>query len=249
MLRNPARTQSPETLSASNRTIHKMIELYRFIFKNKLNSSHSVSLIKKIFGTIGGYFKVLLFYLIIVTILTSIGVNNSKKPFLNQPKVPEIYKLLMVVLIMPIVEEIVFRLSLIPQKRKLYISLGFGNIFCFFFFKRHFENEVTHKIFFLFISSLSLYLLYKFYDKIIIFINQNTRLFIHLLTIIFCLIHIPNYKFENGNGIGPYLTLFLMLLNGYYFSLVRLKYGFYYAVFIHVFHNLLVSIPMLIKYF
>ena len=223
-----------------------MIEFFQFVVYNKINLSQTNSYIKNVFKTIKGYFKVLFLYVLIVVILTSLGINTSKKSVFNTPNVPEIYKLLMVVIIMPIIEEIVFRLSLLPNKKKLYFSLIFGNILCFFFFRKSFVNEIFHKTFFLTTTFLSLYCLNRFYDKIVAFIFNNIRLLIHLMVFLFCIMHIPNYIFGKGNT--PYLLLLLQILNGYYFSFVRLEYGFYYAIFIHIFHNFLVSLPLLIKY-
>ena len=85
-----------------------MIEFFQFVVYNKINLSQTNSYIKNVFKTIKGYFKVLFLYVLIVVILTSLGINTSKKSVFNTPNVPEIYKLLLVVIIMPIIVEIVF---------------------------------------------------------------------------------------------------------------------------------------------
>ena len=236
--------KSAEPLSASIKK-PSMIEYFSFILKNKIDFSYDNFITKKISWTIKGYFKVLFLYILIVTIMTFFGINNSQKSIFNEPKVPELFKLIMIVFFMPLIEEIVFRLSLNPQKRNLILSVVFTNIFSFLFFKKHFENELFHKLFFLGLLLLTVYLTNNFYERIKTFLIKNKRYLIHFSVFTFCLIHIPNYKFGLGNT--PFFLLFLMLLNGYYFTLVRLKFGFFYAVFIHIFHNTIVSIPMLIK--
>ena len=100
--------KSAEPLSASIKK-PSMIEYFSFILKNKIDFSYDNFITKKISWTIKGYFKVLFLYILIVTIMTFFGINNSQKSIFNEPKVPELFKLIMIVFFMPLIEEIVFR--------------------------------------------------------------------------------------------------------------------------------------------
>ena len=99
----------------------------------------------------------------------------------------------------------------------------------------------------LFSSLLLMVLWIKNYIFFESYFNKNFLLLMHLSTIIFCLIHYWNYNFQS-NSITPYLLMFLMLINGYYFAYTRMKFGISYAIFIHSFHNIIVSIPLIVKF-
>ena len=66
-------------------------------------------------------------------------------------------------------------------------------------------------------------------------------------TIIFGLIHIPNYQLINGSALllAPLLVSPQILL-GLFFAFVRLRYGFWWGVFTHAFHNGLLVGQMLL---
>lgn len=70
-------------------------------------------------------------------------------------------------------------------------------------------------------------------------------------TIIFGLIHIPNYQLINDSALllAPLLVTPQLLL-GIFFAFVRLRYGFWWGVFTHAFHNgLLVGQMLLYRMF
>lgn len=222
-----------------------MIEFYNFLFNNRLIVSNDNLFFKNFVKILKTYFSIFVVYIIIVILLKLLGFNETEKPFQKDLDVPEIPKIILVIIVMPIIEEIVFRLSLVPKRLYINISIIFANIFCYFALNKISTNEIYYNTIFITILLVTLYLFNKNFESVISFIKKNSRLFIHILAIVFCLFHINNYNFDNR--VGAFYALLFVLINAYFYSFVRLKYGFIYVILIHMFNNFIPSIPLLLK--
>ncbi|MEC5395411.1 hypothetical protein [Bergeyella sp. RCAD1439] len=229
-----------------------MNEVIQFLFKGKW-SNERYGFVLNTKTVLINYFKILFLYLILVTLLAYFGLMESdKSPSLKgkgNEEIPMYFKLGFICLIGPIVEELVFRLPLKMSKVNSYVSTFFLYLFLFFVTKKQhpdINGLLKYSICFL-ILFVSWGLIYLKYDRISAILQKHFLIYFHLLTIAFCLVHYGNYNF-NIKSVAPYLLMFLMLINGYYFAYTRLRFGFSYAVFIHIFHNTLISIPLIIKW-
>ena len=226
-----------------------MDEVIQFLFKGKFSQENYGFFINtKI--VLMNYFKVLFSYMILVILFAYFGLMESdKSPSLKgDGEIPLYFQLIFICLVAPIVEELVFRLPLEISKINIYVSVFFLYLFLFFMTKKHHPdigNLLKYSIYFV-VLFVSWGVIYLKYDSISSILQNNFLPYLHLITIFFCLVHYGNFNFSI-KSIAPYLLMFLMLMNGYYFAYTRLRFGFSYAVFIQIFHNTLISIPLIVK--
>lgn len=226
-----------------------MSEIIRFLFKGEVSQEN--------FGIIGNikfiattYLKILLFYIVVVVIFAVLGfMKSDASPSIKNDNIPQYFTLLFVCIIAPIIEELIFRLPLKTNKINLLVAIFCLNVFIFFITKKHFkgltENYILNLIYFISLV-VSMMFTYVKNHELINFIENNFILFLHTSAVVFCLFHIKNYNF-NIDSILPYLLMFLVLFIGYFFSYITLRFGIKYSIAMHVFHNTLISLPMIIK--
>lgn len=150
-------------------------------------------------------------------------------------------------LVLPFIEEMAFRLSLVVKKKFLMISAGLLVFYLLGGILRisYIDKTLTFIGIFIIIG-LVLWQIYHKYYQIEQFINKNHRFWLHFLCISFALAHWWDYGLIQNPKMAL-LSISGALLFAYYSSYVRLKYGFGYAVFIHCFHNGLIISPLIIK--
>jgi hypothetical protein len=179
--------------------------------------------------------------LCVVTITAFGGNLGVSHPIIQRHNV--IFKSLFVCLLGPLIEELAFRLPLSNKKSDLLFSIPFLVLLLYIFLNKIIQYEIA-----LFASlCASVFLFYtvlKLYD-----FNENSFFIIHFLTLLFALSHWNNTKdLAQVNSFNRILVYILpMLIGGYFFALIRLKYGFMWALITHCIHNIFFSIPILIK--
>ncbi len=153
--------------------------------------------------------------------------------------------LLAITIIGPILEELIFRLFLVPKYSYICFSLSLIII------------EISKSLwgincgYELYLLALPAYVLahYIFKDK-----SFNTtkhfRLIVHVSVVLFAFVHISNFIDVEFwvYFIIPILTA-PQILMGYILSFTRLKYGFIFAVLLHMLINFTLNLPSIIKYF
>lgn len=162
----------------------------------------------------------------------------QKKEFPNQKLANYFFK---IVLFYPVIEELGFRLLLRVKRQFLSISLSIQIVIVIAFF-----DLIKLDIFgFLFLAStLYLVLILTVNDWILEKIRLNYKLYFYCTLILFALLH--SYNYHIYNKLGYLLIIFYLLpplVFGLYFGYVRLKYGFIYAVLLHIAYNLILFIP------
>lgn len=99
-----------------------MVDFLNFILKGKYDVNNS-GLLHSLKFVIGGYFRNLFFYSLIVILFTYFGLTTSEKsPTVKHSEIPAYFKLLFVCLVMPLIEELVFRLPLRFNKVNIIIA-------------------------------------------------------------------------------------------------------------------------------
>jgi hypothetical protein len=226
------------------------MRLISFLFDKKLHFEETLMNPTEILKfTLINYFKILFLF-----IASSLIVNyffkfppTTKAFYNNLENINFYFKIFSIVLLLPIIEELIFRLPLLVSLKNFRISFLFFLIFIFFISRKYFniENRYILIVVRLLICFI-LVVLYVHKEQIIVnYISNNKLLFLHLSTITFWVFHVNNYKFITVNA---YLSFFLILILGYYYAFIRLKFGVRFSIFIHVFHNLLLTIPLIIKF-
>lgn len=160
-----------------------------------------------------------------------------------------LYVFIMGILIIPVIEEIIFRLwlrfnpfyfavsifSLILVISSAYYQVPFYS----------FDDTLLLRLLIALIPSLFVYLILvnKFKD-LQYFWNTHFNKILYFSIVLFGLLHITNYELSSRNMLlSPILTL-PQLVSGVFLSYVRIKYGFFYGCLYHAIHNI---IPVLIN--
>ncbi|MDE5423508.1 CPBP family glutamic-type intramembrane protease [Ancylomarina sp. DW003] len=152
--------------------------------------------------------------------------------------------ILSVIIFAPIIEELAFRLPLIPRYKYISFSLS---IFIIAIGKSIWGTNYGYELYLLALPTFGL-AHYIFKDK-----SFNTtkqlKLIVHISVILFAFMHIFNFIDVEFwmYFIFPILTA-PQILMGYILSFTRLKYGFLYGVILHMLINFTLNLPLVIKY-
>lgn len=218
-----------------------------YFFKPNTIGSNLIDKIKELFIS---FFW--LFGLIIVTItlivfpldlfITKVLHFESVKELIHQTQIAyDKYPFYIVVFIGPFVEEVLFRLILIVNKRNL--SLFFGvlvyEILRHLFVRVDFQNEFY--LYFILIGFIVFAISWFYLPLVIVdFLKGKINLLIPLSIILFGLIHVSNIKILHWqlSLLYPFFVL-PQIIMGYFITSLRLKYGFIWGLSLHIIINAL----------
>jgi len=172
---------------------------------------------------------------------TDLILNNIQTNYINYKP----YFILSTIFIVPLLEEISYRLFLTKFRVNyfiisvsiilgMFIKYFLGNIF--WIPKSYLFMSLIGVIYILIISALIGCILYFFRNKIIRieeFWNKNTGLIIYSVSILFALGHIINLKFENRDLFFLPLILLPFLVYGLSFGYLRARLGIMYSIALH----------------
>jgi len=172
---------------------------------------------------------------------TDLRLNNIQTNFINYKP----YFILATIFIVPLLEEISYRLFLTKFRVNyfiisvsiilgMFIKYFLGNIF--WIPKSYLFMSLIGAIYILIISALIGCILNFFRNKIIRieeFWNKNTGLIIYSVSILFALGHIINLKLENRDLIFLPLILLPFLVYGLSFGYLRARLGIIYSIALH----------------
>lgn len=228
-----------------------MKDFFSFMF-GEIPISSSSSIYQNIIISLAGYFKVLFIYIIFAVILAfvfKIETSDSTPIAMKRMENLNFYmRIIFICMLGPIIEELIFRLPLYVTKINLWIALSLFCVVLFGLLKKNIQGvEIGYMIVGVITFAIAgwLFVYYK-YEFISESIKNNYLLWMHFLTIVFCLVHFWNHNFSKNMGTSVIL-MFMALWSGYYLSFIRLKFGLGYSILLHCFHNTLVSLPFIIK--
>lgn len=201
--------------------------------------------------------KAILFYTIIVYfILTGLTVFlivqfksdiKFKSVNLLTNKYGSFITFLIIVFISPIIEELIFRLSLRFTSFRLYLSTFLG---LFFYFNDVYLLDFKlNKLIFSLLIIIIIFLIIKFVIiKYNILENKNNlRFYSYLLAVLFGMYHFKMIVNINYFSIFIYLYIIPKIILGIFLNRIRLNFGMRYNIIMHMLINLLGSINILIE--
>ena len=180
---------------------------------------------------------------IIIPIFLTLPDNNALE-FGNLEKYPVYYYFITLAIFSPIIEEIIFRLSLVFKP--IYLSLSVSSLTSLILYKT--INHYLALIVFIVLFFLIKYLAGFNYDYLFRIWRKYFKSIFYFIAISFGLIHITNYTFNNPAQliIVPFLILPQIVL-GLLLSYARVyfKKGFIMSLFVHILLN---SISLTVNY-
>ena len=228
-----------------------MKDLLKFYSLSEIDYRHKYTLIKKIKYFAKGIF--LYFVLQICTLLLMLLVDDfliKKMGFAsvfklmmeNQKNIKGYYGIFMVVILGPLVEELIFRLILVPKRKNIAI---FTFVFLFLVLnKTYYINKIDWLLLVsLVVSGLLSFLVFKLLKqnpKIETVIGKRQKIITMVSVVLFGLGHIANIETLHWELalLYPVYVLPQMIL-GYIFSVQRLKLGFIWGLLFHSMNNLM----------
>ncbi|MEW5846829.1 MAG: CPBP family glutamic-type intramembrane protease [Bacteroidota bacterium] len=208
-----------------------MSDFIQFIKKPYIENKQHKIVWKYFFTLLFSYYLILLPVGFFIKIINSIFNITQKQ--LNLELLP---KIVLALFIGPIIEELLFRLILIINKRNLIIFSSLAIILATYSLLKsnYFYSIILFTLSILVVSSLSKSL------EIRSIITKYFSAYFYAITIIFGLMHFKNY-----NGIEGFLYLWIpflvfpQILMGVFFGYIRIKFGIIYSIIFHMIINLL----------
>ncbi|MBX2958152.1 MAG: CPBP family intramembrane metalloprotease [Cyclobacteriaceae bacterium] len=187
-------------------------------------------------------------------------IFNGKMPLMREKaKISEFYSLeislLLVIIIIPILEEIAFRGWLTKSKQVVAFSLYATLIYflqTFIVLVSDFGIKISllDKVFiFSIFSIVTIYFLYSKIERLAHHIYNNLRSSIIISISLFSFIHIFNYPSPNwslSNLVALLIILAPHAATGFIYSYIRIKNGLIWSVVLHILNNSIVLIPVLL---
>lgn len=186
------------------------------------------------------------YFVLVIPILLFLTVFNAfdlMPEHISQKEVASLKYILSVIIFGPIIEELIFRLLLIPK----YVYISFSlSLFIVAISKTIWGTSYWYEWYLMILPVFGL--IYYAFKNISFNINISIKLLVHITVIIFAFNHIVNFVDMKiwMYFITPILTA-PQILMGYILSLTRLKYGFLFAVLLHMLINFTLSLPLIIK--
>ena len=229
-----------------------MKDLLKFYSLSEIDYRHQYPLIEKIKYFAKGillYFvlqicALLLMFLVDDFLIKKMGFTSVFKLMMeSQKKIKGYYGIFIVVILGPLVEELIFRLILVPKRRNIAI---FTFVFSFLVLnKTYYVNKIDWLLLVsLVVSGLLSFLVFnllKRNPKIETAIGRRQKIVTMVSVVLFGLVHISNIETLHWELelLYPVYVLPQMLL-GYIFSVQRLKLGFIWGLLFHSMNNLMV---------
>ena len=229
-----------------------MTDILKFYSLSEIDYRHKYPLIEKIKYFAKGillYFvlqicALLLMLLVDDFLIKKMGFASVFKLMIeSQKKIKGYYGIFMVVILGPLVEELIFRLILVPKRRNIAI---FTFVFSFLVLnKTYYIIKIDWLLLVsLVVSGLLSFLVFNLLKRnpeIEIAIGKRQKIITMVSVVLFGLLHIANI--ENLHWelalLYPVYALPQMIL-GYIFSVQRLKLGFIWGLLFHSMNNLMV---------
>ena len=229
-----------------------MTDILKFYSLSEIDYRHKYPLIEKIKYFAKGillYFvlqicALLLMFLVDEFLIKKIGFTSVFKLMIeSQKNIKGYYGFFLVVILAPVVEELIFRLILVPKRRNIAI---FTFVFSFLVLnKTYYINKIDWLLLVsLVVSGLLSFLVFnllKRNPKIETAIGKRQKIITMVSVVLFGLLHIANI--ENLHWelalLYPVYALPQMIL-GYVSSVQRLKLGFIWGLLFHSMINLMV---------
>lgn len=225
-------------------------ELVQFIKKPRFETDRKKSTRMKIYDTIG-LFVLKIFFLVILGFLMTLVSPWFDPENISKSNMSERFSFPMLLLvggfILPLVEEVCFRLSL--RFKPIYLSLTV-TVICYYILTKSVydtSNSMVDESFFLRVSTslavgLLTYPIYSYKNikhELAYFWQQNVRWIYYISCAAFAWVHIFNYEMSLVNLLLlPVITLPQLMsasINGY----TRLAFGFQYPLIFHITTNII----------
>lgn len=223
----------------------RIMELLDFLLHPNINLSTAQSLKQTLKDVLFYLFFSWLLGVVIIAITYSlISVENTAYTDIKD-KYSFIQTLFIVSILVPVMEELFFRLPLKFKPSYLGIAIGilfwviFGKINTLFGNKASVVYQILCFLSAVPIGVLTFYFAKKHSEKLLKFWQNNFRFIFYTSVLLFGLAHAPNFALTIENIVYLPLIVFPWFIAGHCIGFVRIKYGFVFALLTHVLNNVI----------
>jgi len=199
-------------------------------------------------------FGICLLIVFIISIFTAVIRIFGHIEF--QPNdIPLVYFWVINILVIPLFEEITFRLPLIYNRGSLSLSVLVISYLIISYFIGVSPIDAKGMVFrfcFSVILAITLFIVLGrkyFAVKLPLLWENNGKLIFFLLLFSFTLRHLDNYVLTSTVLLFSPILLLPQFISGVFFSFVRVRFGFVYSIFFHMMINLIALSPQIILYY
>ena len=144
-------------------------------------------------------------------------------------------RIIFAVLLAPIIEESLFRLLLVFNKRNLFYFF----VMCVGLFITFLVRESYFKLFLFILLSLISIIIYFYFEVIKSFLVKNYRCFFYFIVVLFAVLHLFNFNGINSHNLFVAIILVVpQIILGLILGYLRIKYGIAYSILFHAIVNL-----------
>ena len=168
------------------------------------------------------------------------GVTSNEVSKIISDK-PFIIGFLLFGIILPVVEEFIFRYFLNTFWGSFFIF--FGSIALSLPLLFSIDNKITTQVISPFIILIAIFIFIRINNsslsktKAAAFLNKYYPLFFYIICVSFGLVHLSNYYFNRHIIILPFTLVLPQIFMGMVFTYLRLRYGILSSIFLHILNN------------
>lgn len=230
---------------------HLFIAIIQFVQNPTLREEEGMTNREKLINTL--ILLIIDFCLVAVVVALSLSLRPKNLGMSNlQDSISPSIHFLWLVIVMPLMEETTFRLSLVFKPIFLSLSIAMSAYYFMTFYLLDISiTDINHYFLIrvgisLLLGSIAFLVLKKNADYINRFWNNNFRWIFYFSILTFGFAHISNYALSIRNVLLAPIIVLPQLICGVFLGYIRVKYGFIYSYASHLINN---SIPYLMLTF
>ncbi len=209
---------------------------------------NSVSKIKWLFFLLAFEMPFMLIAIFLQNLLFKNGLVNSENHFVNELiHKGDILFVTISILILPFIEELIFRLPLRFKKGNFIPCIIFIILLSGMFLFEKLQPAVSVPLFLGIAILLSFYFFHRrMAEKREAILYSNYPLYFYFVAILFALAHLANFSYSISLLLFAPIIVLPQFAGGFFMGFIRIKQGFIWGFFLHALHNAIFMLPVLL---
>lgn len=178
------------------------------------------------------------------------GLVDSDNHFVNEFfRERDFMSSLIIILILPFIEELVFRLPLRYKKINFIPFIIFITLLTWVLLSEtfYFSLALSIPLFVVITTFLILYIFNRRMAEIReIFLSSKYPFYFYTVVILFALSHLSNYSYSVSLLLFAPIVILPQFIGGFFMGFIRIKQGFIWGFFLHALHNAIFILPVLL---
>lgn len=178
------------------------------------------------------------------------GLVNSENHFVNEFfRERDFLSSLIFMLILPFIEELVFRLPLRYKKINFIPFIIFITLLTWVLLSETFYFSLALSIpLFVVITAFLIFYIFnrRMAENRETFLSSNYPFYFYTVAILFALSHLSNFSYSVSLLLFAPIVILPQFIGGFFMGFIRIKHGFIWGFFLHALHNAIFTLPVLL---